>query len=140
MELSGHYNNWRQSPAHIWFLSTFLSPRELDDNFLGVDWHRALGEPPADAVSRFRKIVLITDAPLSVRLEAQYNNIRFGWLLFILPNIRLQMHNMLPSFAQQAIRHLGIGRMVNIHVSREIILSVLYHGTMQMSFVNGRAR
>lgn len=64
--------NWRQSPSHIWLLTTFLSPREPDDNYLDVDWRRALGEAPSAAIYRFLKLVFITEAPLIVRLEAQY--------------------------------------------------------------------
>lgn len=65
--------NWRQSPAHVWFLTTFLRPRQPDDHHLGVDWRAALGEEPARAIERSQVQGVLTRAPLAVRLDAQYN-------------------------------------------------------------------
>ena len=65
--------NWKQSPAHIWFLTTFLKPRQPDDFFQGVDWQKALGEQPSQAIYRFLKLVILTPAPLPVCMEAQFS-------------------------------------------------------------------
>lgn len=61
--------NWKQSSAHIWFLTTFLEPRQSDDTFQGVDWQKALGEPPAQAIHRFLKLVVLVPAPLTTRMK-----------------------------------------------------------------------
>lgn len=65
--------NWKQSSAHIWFLQTFLKPRQPDDFFNDTDWQQALGEPPAHAIHRFLKLVVLTEAPLPVRMDAQFS-------------------------------------------------------------------
>lgn len=64
--------NWRQSSAHIWFLTTFLKPRPNDDHFQGVDWWRALGEPPIRAIERFQVQGDLTHAPFAVQLDGQF--------------------------------------------------------------------
>jgi formylglycine-generating enzyme required for sulfatase activity len=64
--------NWRQSSAHVWFLTTFLKPRQPDNHYLGVDWTLALAEPPGKAIERFLAQGVLTRAPLQVRLETQF--------------------------------------------------------------------
>lgn len=62
---------WEQSPAHVWFLTTFLKPRLSDDHFMGVDWQMALGEPPAKAIERFMVQGVLVRAPLNVQADMQ---------------------------------------------------------------------
>lgn len=64
--------NWRQSPAHVWFLTTFVKPRRPDDHFQDISWESALGEPPAQALERFLVQGVVRRAPLPVALEVQF--------------------------------------------------------------------
>jgi formylglycine-generating enzyme required for sulfatase activity len=63
--------NWRQSPAHLLFLSTFLKPRRLEQNPVDVDWRLNLGEPPDQVLTR-----LVRDGAL--RHLTMHEQLEFG--------------------------------------------------------------
>ncbi len=44
--------NWRTSPGHLFFLSTFLHPRTVEGLGTGIDWKLVLGEQPEKAARR----------------------------------------------------------------------------------------
>ena len=66
--------NWREIPAYYYYLSTFLKPRPAGDgdDFQGVNWELALGEPPSRAIICFKAQGVLVDASLPVRADAQF--------------------------------------------------------------------
>lgn len=64
--------NWRESPAHLLFLSKFLRPRTVDDFSKSDAWKAALKESPSKAVQRFLKEGMLEYADLAGLLEYGY--------------------------------------------------------------------
>jgi formylglycine-generating enzyme required for sulfatase activity len=65
-------SNWWQLPTDIWYLSTFLKPRQPDGRFLDVEWSRALGEPHERVVERFIDHGVLMRSSVAVRLDTQF--------------------------------------------------------------------
>ncbi len=63
--------DWRKSPAHLYFLSLFLSPKTLAD-LPKQDWGLALGEPINGAIKRFLRDGVIGQANLPALLDYRY--------------------------------------------------------------------
>lgn len=73
--------NWRQSPAHVYFLTTFLKPRQPNDHFLDENWQLLLGEPPQQAIERFQALGLLVRASLHQRLDYQFTKVQLKEML-----------------------------------------------------------
>jgi len=64
--------NWRESPAHLLFLSKFLRPRTVDDFSKSGAWKAVLRESPQKAVQRFLKEGMLEHADLAGLLDYEY--------------------------------------------------------------------
>jgi hypothetical protein len=64
--------NWRKSRPHLLFLTTFLQPRSPDDHPTDIDWRLLLGEPPEDAVERFKEYGAVVRCNLGQLMEHRF--------------------------------------------------------------------
>jgi hypothetical protein len=64
--------DWRESPAHLLFLSKFLNPRAMDDFTQSDTWKVALKEAPKEAMRRFLDEGLLEQASLNGLLSYKY--------------------------------------------------------------------
>jgi toxoflavin biosynthesis protein ToxD len=69
MSPKANLSDWRQSPAHLCFLSTFLKPRHMADKPAGIDWRLMLGEEPTAAVQRLVRDGALRRVSLRERLD-----------------------------------------------------------------------
>jgi SAP domain len=64
--------NWRNSPAHLLFLSRFIEPRRPEDFVTGVEWNEVLQEDPYNTISKFIDENMLLEGDLGCRLSYKY--------------------------------------------------------------------
>jgi len=64
--------DWRKSNAHLLLLSKFIRPRTKDDFVRSDAWKTALGESPEQAIKRFLKQGMLTQADLIAQLDYKF--------------------------------------------------------------------
>ena len=67
--------NWRESPAHLLFLSKFIRPCTVDDFSKSDAWKVVLRESPRKAVQRFLKEGMLEHAGLAGLLDYKYKSL-----------------------------------------------------------------
>ncbi len=63
---------WQKSPAHLFFLCTFLRPHTVQEIQIHTDWKLILGEDPNDIVRFWLSEGILRYAPLNVRLSYKF--------------------------------------------------------------------
>jgi hypothetical protein len=64
--------NWRNSPAHLLFLSRFVEPRRPEDFVTRVEWKEVLQEDPYKTLSKFIDENMLMEGDLGCRLSYKY--------------------------------------------------------------------
>ena len=64
--------DWKKSPAHLLFLSKFLTPRGVEDFSESNSWESVLKEAPKKVIRRFFDEGMVEQASLAELLDHKY--------------------------------------------------------------------
>ena len=103
--------DWRKSPAHLTFLTTFLEPRPPDHSPTDTPWEKVLGEPPEQAVER-----LLADKALRVCSGTQI--------------LRHELPKLSADDLQALLRERGLPIERPKTTTKKITYSLLFHGNI----------
>jgi hypothetical protein len=74
-------HNWRNSPAHLLFLSKFIDPRRPEDFVTRVEWIEVLQEDPYKTISKLIDENMLMEGDLGCRLSYKYRVVELKDLL-----------------------------------------------------------